>query len=680
MFTQFMVTCSEGLEPLLADELQSFGHTIVNIARNTILVQGHLEQAYRTCLWSRLASRVLCPLFSSTELSPDALTGWVASLPWEDHFPAEASLAVRASLAPGVAWPQQLTALRVKDGYVDRFRELTGDRPPVDPRQPQVPLYIHVEAQAVTVGLDLSADSLHKRHLRTRVLAAPIKENLAAALLCLSGWPGKAGQFEELIDPMCGSGTLLLEALMMVADHAPGLQRQHWGFTAWHHHQPEVWQNLLEEAHQRRQAARTRPWPRLTGCDAAREAIEVTRENLKAAGYAADVQLLVQPLAELPESTCTGLVITNPPYGERLGDEAHSRWLYQALGRLCRQRRPSQVVTTIAPQVDWLDGMSLEHMRTERVSHGGLPRYMRVARAQAWVRRTKQLNPQVLATMTAFQEQVLSSWQALQVQGERCGRLYDGQLKDLSLRVDVYDDLLSVIEFDATQAAVFTPTLIALREVLGVQRDQVRLGRAGREARPDWQSIEDKGLLYRLDLARSDDPGLQLPLTGLYQHVLQRQPQRCLHLFCHNASLAMQIKHQGGYVQGWEPRPYWPDWAREQWALNGWADDSLAIECGDLNAMLGTLPRQDVILLTPPKSHHAEQRRQGFRWRDVQESWIASLMARLTPGGELWLVVDEKSFQLSDTLQQRFAMREHDLLPASCFSLRGHLRFYGNAP
>ena len=680
MFTQFMVTCSEGLEPLLADELQSFGHTIVNIARNTLLVQGGVEQAYRTCLWSRLASRVLCPLFNATELSPETLTPWVASLPWEDHFPAEATLAVRASLAPGVNWPQQLTALRVKDGYVDRFRELTGGRPPVDPRCPQVPLYIHVDEQQVTVGLDLSADSLHKRHLRTRVLAAPIKENLAAAMLFISGWPGQPGHYEELIDPMCGAGTLLLEALMMVADHAPGLQRQHWGFTSWHYHQPEVWQNLLEEAQQRRQAARTRPWPRIIGCDAAREAIDVTRENLKAAGYGADVELRQQPLADLPASEGTGLVVTNPPYGERLGDEAHARWLYQALGRLCRQRRPGQMVTTIAPQIDWLDGMGLEHRRTERVSHGGLPRYFRVARAQPWVKRSKPLQPPVLPSMTSFQEQILSSWQTLQTQGERYGRLYDGQQKDLSLRVDVYDDVLSVIEFDTAQAPVFNHALAALREVLGAQRDQVRLGRAGREPRPDWHNLDDQGLIYRLDLARSDDAGLQLPLQLLYCHVLKKQPERCLHLFCHNATLALQIKHQGGYVQGWEPRPYWPDWAREQWALNGWAEDNLALECGDLQALLGTMPRQDMIIVTPPKSHHAEQRRQGFRWRDVQETWVNSLMTRLAPGGELWFVVDEKSFQLSETLQQRFNLHEHHLLPASCFSLRGHLRFFGNAP
>ena len=680
MFYDLMITCSEGLELMLADELQSFGHEILFRQRHGVQSRATLETAYRTCLWSRLASRVLLPLYSSALTEPEALTPWIRSLNWKEHFQATATMAVRARVDPGVAWPEQLTALRVKDGYMDYWRDQCDSRPEVDPVNPDVLLYIHVGSRTIDVGLDLSGDSLHKRGLRTRSVSAPLKETLAAALLRQSGWPHP--DLRQLIDPMCGSGTLLLEALMLLTDHAPGLQRGHWGFRAWSGHDESLWQTLTAEAEQRRRREPVADDPIILAGDASLYAIDMTRKNLIDSGYAPWVQLRHQSLAQLPESQEQGLIVCNPPYGERLSEPREAALLYQALGRLSRLRCPRHRLTVIAPDITWLDRMGMEPKQTQRVNNGDRVCYIRTLTAPPPSKTPPPVQPPLTSIhadaseMSPWQKQIGQAWQQHCLSGQSMGRIYDQQLTDYPLRIDRYGHHLCVIEMRPMPQPLFNSALAELRQLLGIKRQQIRLGRAGHTPEPDWQQYEDKGTSYLLDVSRSDDAGMQLPLQRLYTHLQDIAPRNCLHLFSHNSTLALQLLPGRTYTQQWEPRPGWPSWARQQWALNGYATDDMALEERPVAEWLTQLPRQDCILLTPPKSHYAEQKRQGFRWRDVQDTWIQSLSRHLSPSGELWMAIDEKSFQLSTTLQTELHMQEKDMLPESCSSQRGHLRFF----
>ena len=206
----FFATAPKGIEPLLADELRSLGAFEVAEGRSGVAFSGPLAIAYRACLWSRLASRVLLPLATFPATSPEELYAGVRSIDWSEHLSAESTLAVDASVSGSKITHSHYAALKIKDAVVDQFRDRTGDRPSVDAERPDVRINLYLLRDTATLSLDLSGDSLHRRGYRDEGVLAPLKENLAAAILIRAGWPEIAARGGALVDPMCGSGTLLL--------------------------------------------------------------------------------------------------------------------------------------------------------------------------------------------------------------------------------------------------------------------------------------------------------------------------------------------------------------------------------------------------------------------------------------------------------------------------------------
>lgn len=651
----YSISCSEGLEFWLAEELQELGLSVIERGRAYVLAQGELAAAYRAVLWSRLASRVLMPFYRTSMRDLDELTPWVRSLPWEQHFPSTATLSVRASTGGMSGWPAQLCALKCKDGYVDRMRQESGARPSVDPDQAQVPLFLHAEAGEVVVGLDLSGGSLHRRGWRIQVGAAPIKETLAAAMLRMSGWPGR---YQRIVDPLCGSGTLLLEAWMMAADTAPGLLRhERVGFLHWHYHEPEAWQSLLQEARERAERGQQTLSLSFVGRDADASVLKLAEANLHS--LRGHLQLQQASLHDFPDLAEDSLIICNPPYGERLSADDSARALYQALGRLTRLHAPGAGLTVIAPSAEILDVLALEALQSGRFQHGGILRYVRHGLIRA-AKPTPVLTP-VLSPEEPWLQEVLSAWQE---RSAPVACLYDAH----DVRIEYYGALLKVVVQD--EQSPWSSRLAPLRALFAARKEQLRLARSSRSDQHDWQDVEIAGQIYRLDMGRTDDSGWHLPLQGLYAHLQARAPRRVLHLFVGNASLALRLPQ--AQVLCWDRRPAMQSWAQIQWALNGYAPSDLAWLQGDPLEILADREPFDCIVITPPHSHHAEQKRQGFRWREQHIPWTRHLRHLLKSGGELWWALDEKGFHPHPDS----TLIEHDLLPVGLHRLRGHLRFF----
>ncbi|MCI5159854.1 MAG: 23S rRNA (guanine(2445)-N(2))/(guanine(2069)-N(7))-methyltransferase, partial [Candidatus Electrothrix sp. AUS1_2] len=222
-------------------------------------------------------------------------------------------------------------------GVVDQFRRRTGKRPDVDVRTPDVRLNLHVDGTAATLSLDLSGDSLHRRGYRSGGGEAPLKETLAAAIAHLAGV--RAGMPADLclLDPLCGSGTLLIEAALIIGDSAPGLLRENFGFQRWSGHNEKMWQALVDEAVQREDQHAETAWPAIIGYDADPQVVAVARKNITNAGFGDRIIIKQRQLASLQPPTAQGLLLTNPPYGERLSEREAVKYLYRALGRLYRQ-------------------------------------------------------------------------------------------------------------------------------------------------------------------------------------------------------------------------------------------------------------------------------------------------------------------------------------------------------
>ncbi|MCV6605894.1 MAG: THUMP domain-containing protein, partial [Porticoccaceae bacterium] len=342
---EWLASCPKGLEQLLAEELNQLGASEIRETVAGVMCRASLEAAYRICLWSRLANRLLMQLGHFPADDADGLYAGAKKIDWSQHFSSINTFAVRFSGTNKEIKHTQFGARRIKDAIVDHFRERGEPRPDVELRQPDIWIQAHLASGKggkgkLHLALDFSGDSLHRRRYRVASTAAPLKENLAAALLLRARWPEVAAAGGALIDPMCGSGTLLIEAALMARDVAPGLLRDEagdsHGFVNWCGHNDELWQQLLAEARQRRSEAQQRPLSEIRGYDRDFGAVKAAEENIQQAGLEDDVRVLQKPLAELKQPThkvlTPGLLITNPPYGERLGEQEALRELYFQLG------------------------------------------------------------------------------------------------------------------------------------------------------------------------------------------------------------------------------------------------------------------------------------------------------------------------------------------------------------
>ena len=338
---RFFATAAKGLEPLVAEELRALGAHEVKEARGGATFAGSRDVAYRACLWLRTANRVLLPLARFPAPDAETLYKNVRHMPWEQDLPPDGTLAVDFSGAsPGISHTQ-FGAQKVKDAVVDRFRELTGRRPSVDKARPDLLINVHLYRELATVSIDLSGDSLHMRGYRKESVAAPLKENLAAALLLKCGWSKIAARGGSFVDPLCGSGTLVIEAAMIAGDVAPGLARDYWGFSGWLKHDPALWDAMLKDARQRRDAARGKS-PVMLGYDQDPKAVLAAQLNARTAGVAPALRFEQRALEQnvLPDGLTPGLAVTNPPYGERLGDAASLGPLYKSLGDWLKAQCP----------------------------------------------------------------------------------------------------------------------------------------------------------------------------------------------------------------------------------------------------------------------------------------------------------------------------------------------------
>ncbi len=383
---EFFANCPKLVEGLLASELTALGAASTKETSTGVYFEATLETAYRICLWSRLANHILLPLGTFDASSVQALQADLQTLDWSEHMTADHTFRVDFSGQSEVIHHTHYGSLVVKDAIVDFFREQTGHRPSVDTLNPDIRFNAHLFGDCLSLSLDLSGESLHKRGYRVALGDAPMKENLAAAVLIRAGWgkipPNppleKGGIFPHyFVDPMCGSGTLLIEAALMATDTAPGLFRESFGFSRWLYHDEALWETLLTEAHERRAAGMARKLPDFRGYDGSPRAVSQARENIEAAGLSKLIQVIVREIAQLSPPTHggnqTGVLITNPPYGERLGEGGALQPLYQCLGQRLREQFEGWKVAILTGDPELGYALGLRAKKYYKVFNGTIP-------------------------------------------------------------------------------------------------------------------------------------------------------------------------------------------------------------------------------------------------------------------------------------------------------------------
>lgn len=327
---KFFATCPRGLEQLLAEELQQLKAETIHTVGGGVEFSGEFFLCYRANLESRIASRVLWQVATGRYRNEEDIYRTTYALQWNDWFEPELTIRVDVSSIRCPLKSLNFVILKIKDAVCDKIRQLSGSRPNVDTRQPDIPIQGHLTAHDFTLYLDTTGDPLFKRGQRVAAGEAPMRENLAAGVLRLAGWvPGI-----PLLDPMCGSGTFLLEAAHMALDIAPGLGR-HFAFEKLKNFDARRWQGLLQQ-----RAARQKPGAPLSiyGSDLSGEALKSARTNLAAAGLAQVVTLKQANVLEISAPAKQGIIVTNPPYGVRLGEQQELAQLYPKLGDVLKKQ------------------------------------------------------------------------------------------------------------------------------------------------------------------------------------------------------------------------------------------------------------------------------------------------------------------------------------------------------
>jgi len=326
----FFATTAKGLEEVLASELAALGLAGIKTANGGVAFAGTPVDGYRACLWLRTANRVLQPVASFPCPSEDALYAGVSAYCWEEVLTPQMTLAVDANLRDSAITHSRFAALKTKDAIVDRIRDRCGQRPDVDPKNPDLRINLHLAKNQCTISLDLAGTGLHRRGYRRDPTIAPLKETLAAGLVALTGWDRQS----HFVDPMCGSGSLPLEAALWASNTAPGLLTPDFGFQRWPGFDRTAWLELLDDA---REAQAELHGNLIFGSDRDRKAVELARRNAESAGIGSKIRWSQHDFTKLDPPATQGTLICNPPYGERIGEEAQLEAFYRKIGDTLKQ-------------------------------------------------------------------------------------------------------------------------------------------------------------------------------------------------------------------------------------------------------------------------------------------------------------------------------------------------------
>lgn len=363
---QYFATVARGLEDIAAQELESLGAISPETGFCGVTFSGDLELLYRVNLWARLPFRILVQLAEFRCRDADDLYTGIQRIDWEPYLPPELTMAVVATGKNRQLNHTHFTALQVKNAIVDQQRDRFGKRSSVDTQQPDVQVNVHINRDRATLSLDSSGSSLHRRGYRPAVGKAPLKESLAAALIYLSGWQSD----QAFCDPLCGSGTLPLEAALIGLKRAPGLFRDRFGFENWPDFDAQLWHQLQAQARQEQRETLAAP---IVGCDRDRQVIIQARTNAKNCQLGQQVALQIQDLSAVEAPADSGVVVCNPPYGERLGKDEDLGALYKLLGDVLKQRFKGWTAYVLSGNKALSQSIGLKSSQRIPVWNGNLP-------------------------------------------------------------------------------------------------------------------------------------------------------------------------------------------------------------------------------------------------------------------------------------------------------------------
>ena len=681
-----MLPCPKGCEQVLADEVRGLDVEVAEVRPTAVHARGTLQEGYRLCLWSRIASRVLLPLVEFDADDDTALYEALREVAWWEHFDATQTFAIGSSQAPKSPFPSHYWVQRAKDAIVDSFRDHSGTRPSIDKRDPAIRFHLHIGESHHELALDCSGDGLHRRGYRQAGGKAPLKENLAAAILSLAGWPEAARKGLTLMDPTCGSGTFLIEGALMATNCAPGLLREHFGFERWLRHDASAYDAERSAALTARQAECP---AKIFGCDASEKALSYVRANLKAAGVEQHVSLAVQELSAIQKPAQGGILVCNPPYGHRLGDEGTVFLFYQALGDTLKRTFDGWTAYIFAAHGGNLKHLGLRPTRRHVLYNGAIEcRLVEIpirgvaggvadgepAKAPGW--RKPSEKAQMFANRVRKNKKKWGKW--AKRSGIECYRIYDADIPEYNVAVDRYQTKAVVHIFQKERDANddrakqrVQDVLMTLPEALGIDPADLivkvrrKLDEGDQYARIAQQEAEmlvhEGDLRFVVNLEDRIDTGLFLDHRTVRAYAAEHcKGKRMLNLFAYTCSVSVAAAVGGAkQTTSVDLSNTYLDWGKKNFKANDLNPEGHHFIRDDATRWMDRDRKSyDWIFINPPTFSRSKMSKGDFNIHKDHRALIENAMSSLDNKGELLFTTHARAFELDEAIQKQFQIKD----------------------
>ncbi|WP_391090027.1 bifunctional 23S rRNA (guanine(2069)-N(7))-methyltransferase RlmK/23S rRNA (guanine(2445)-N(2))-methyltransferase RlmL [Vibrio sp. NH-UV-68] len=638
---QYLAVTSNGLENLLVDELTKLGISNAKPVQAGVRFKATNEQIYRVCLWSRLASRFVRVLSEFTCNNDMDLYLAASAVNWVNQFHSRNKLVVDFNGTNQEIRNSQYGAMKVKDAIVDSFEKKNLPRPSISKDQPDLRIHVRLHRDKAILGVDMVGGGLHQRGYRPESGRAPLRETLAAAIILRSGWTHE----KSFLDPMCGSGTLLIEAAMMAANMAPGVNRPKWGFEVLEDFQPELWAEVKSEASVQAKRGVKKVDAKFFGFDNDERVLKTARDNARRAGVDSLIEFELADAAKLkrPKGFEAGVIVSNPPYGERLGTHPGLIALYTAFGAQLKAEFGGCQASIFSSSDELLSCLRMRADKQFKLNNGALPCHQKNYSISERSPQAKGDNVTESLIAPDFSNRLkkniakIGKW-ARKEQLD-CYRIYDADLPEYNVAIDIYLDNLVIQEYAAPKDIPeekakrrLTDIIRAAIQVTGIDANKVVLKvREKQKGRSQYQKLSQES-----ETLTVNEYGVKLIVnlhdyldTGLFlDHKLTRrklgemaQGKDFLNLFAYTGSATVHAACGGAKsTTTVDMSNTYLDWAKENMKLNGQVGRQHRFEQADCLQWLETSTAQfDLIFIDPPTFSNSKRMEQSF---DVQRDHI----------------------------------------------------------
>ncbi|MCO4798447.1 MAG: bifunctional 23S rRNA (guanine(2069)-N(7))-methyltransferase RlmK/23S rRNA (guanine(2445)-N(2))-methyltransferase RlmL [Colwelliaceae bacterium] len=666
---QFLALTSPGIEILLAQELKDLNAEQVIQKPEGVYFTTTLENAYEICLYSRLATRVLLKLGEGDAANKDELFSAAASINWSEIFSSDHTFAIDFVGVSENIRNSQFGALTVKDALVDNFRDQGFERPSVQKSSPDISFQARLLKEKVSIYLDFSGRSLFKRGYRQHSGAAPLKEHLAAAIITRSGWLDDTSK--PLVDPMCGSGTILIEAISMAANYAPGIDREKWGFDYWLGHNSDCFFERLEEAKQSSYLGLEKLKAKVFGIDIDSRVLKTAQQNARNAGLQQFIEFSCKDINKLNNAFGhKGTFLFNPPYGERIGELPELVENFVLLGQKLKTQFIDWRVAILTANTELLTLMKLASFKRYKFKNGPLDCQFALYNIDEKQASGVSNNAEFEHKDSAFANRLLKNkknlknW--LKKEQIECYRLYDADIPEYNVAVDVYGEYLVIQEYAAPKTIDEEKVTKRLQEViyfapkvLNVPTEKVVLKtRAKQKGSNQYQKVAESkqsivmseyGAKFKINLWDYLDTGLFLDHRKTRQIVAKKaKGKSLLNLFAYTGSVSLQAAlHGAETVTTVDMSNTYLSWAQDNFSLNNIAGHKYQFVQADcLKWLKENKEPFDVIFIDPPTFSNSKRMEDSFDVQRDHISVISDAFKSLSDNGEIIFTNNKRNFKM----------------------------------